>query len=67
MLSGVNQQLLQRRLSTIPNVLATPSPEVDVLEVTSAGSLLCVRPYCANAAYWQVYFDTNRAIREVCG
>jgi small conductance mechanosensitive channel len=26
-----------------------------------------VRPYCANANYWQVYFDTNRAIREAFG
>jgi len=23
-----------------------------------------VRPYCDNAHYWQVYFDTNRIIRE---
>ena len=25
---------------------------------------LCVRPYCSNDNYWQVYFDTNRVIRE---
>jgi small conductance mechanosensitive channel len=23
-----------------------------------------VRPYCNNAHYWQVYFDTNRVIRD---
>jgi len=23
-----------------------------------------VRPYCNNAHYWQVYFDTNQAIRS---
>jgi small conductance mechanosensitive channel len=26
-----------------------------------------VRPYCQNQNYWQVYFDTNRLIREACG
>jgi small conductance mechanosensitive channel len=25
-----------------------------------------VRPYCNNKDYWQVYFDTNRIIKEVC-
>jgi small conductance mechanosensitive channel len=26
--------------------------------------VLAVRPFCNNAHYWQVYFDTNRVIRE---
>jgi small conductance mechanosensitive channel len=59
--------LLKDRLSSIPNVLATPAPQVDVLQFTPAGPLLCVRPYCHNSAYWQVYFDTNRMIREAFG
>jgi small conductance mechanosensitive channel len=58
---------LKARLATIPNVLATPAPDVDVLQFTPAGPLLCVRPYCSNDNYWQVYFDTNRLIREVFG
>ena len=60
-------RLLKARLSAIPNVLETPAPVVDVLEFTPAGPLLCVRPFCANAHYWQVYFDTNRMIREAFG
>ena len=60
-------QLLKQRLARIPNVLATPAPDVDILQFTPAGPLLCVRPYCANAHYWQVYFDTNRLIREAFG
>src|SRR3954462_3281069 len=59
--------LLKQRLSTIPNVLVSPAPDVDVLQFTPAGPLLCVRPYCANPHYWQVYFDTNRLIRETFG
>jgi small conductance mechanosensitive channel len=31
------------------------------------GPVLAVRPYTSNDAYWQVYFDTNMAIREVLG
>jgi small conductance mechanosensitive channel len=60
-------RLLKERVAAIPNVLATPSPDVDVLQFTPAGPLLCVRPYCSNQHYWQVYFDTNRTIRETFG
>jgi small conductance mechanosensitive channel len=56
--------LIKQKLSTIPNVLASPSPDVDVLQFTPAGPQLCVRPYCDNQHYWQVYFDTNRITRE---
>ncbi|HTH03814.1 MAG TPA: mechanosensitive ion channel family protein [Vicinamibacterales bacterium] len=60
-------RLLKQRLATIPNVLPSPAPDVDVLQFTPAGPQLCVRPYCANQHYWQVYFDTNRLIREAFG
>ena len=29
--------------------------------------MLAVRPYCHTDHYWQVYFDTNKVIRETCG
>ena len=48
-------------------MLATPAPDVDVIQFTPAGPQLCVRPYCSNQHYWQVYFDTNRMIRESFG
>jgi len=57
-------RLLTQRLSIIPHVLETPAPVVDVLEFTPAGPKLCVRPFCRNEDYWQVYFDTNRLTRE---
>src|SRR3954466_9450124 len=59
--------LLKERLPKIAHVLREPSPDVDVLQFTPAGPVLCVRPYCANEHYWQVYFDTNRMIRETFG
>jgi small conductance mechanosensitive channel len=57
-------QVLRRRVSIIPNVLTSPPPEIDILQFTQAGPVLCVRPYCDNKYYGQVYFDTNRAIRD---
>jgi small conductance mechanosensitive channel len=57
-------RLLKQRVATIPNVLTSPAPVVDVLEFTPAGPKLCVRPFCKNDDYWQVYFDTNRLTRE---
>lgn len=51
-------------LAVVPNVLQAPAPEVEILQFTPAGPVLAVRPYCNNQYYWQVYFDTNRLIRE---
>lgn len=57
--------LLRAGLAKIPNVLAEPAPDVEILQFTPAGPLLAVRPYCSNEHYWQVFFDTNRLIREL--
>jgi small conductance mechanosensitive channel len=68
---GVDPQaairLLKGRLAAIPNVLADPAPDVEILDFNLAGTVLAVRPYCANAHYWQVYFDTNRAVSAAFG
>ena len=56
--------LLKANLAQIPNVLTSPAPDVEILTFTLAGPVLAVRPYCNNAHYWQVYFDTNRIIRD---
>jgi small conductance mechanosensitive channel len=60
-------KLLKERLAKIPNVLAEPAPDVEILEFNLAGPVLAVRPYVHNNDYWQVYFDTNRVIRESFG
>ena len=59
--------MLKAALAKIPNVLATPAPDVDVIAVHAGGPGAGVRPYCATDHYWQVYFDTNRMIRETFG
>jgi small conductance mechanosensitive channel len=43
------------------------APDVEILEFNLAGPVLAVRPHCHTDHYWQVYFDTNRAIRESFG
>ena len=58
---------LTRVIGAIPNVLATPAPEIDLLELTPEGPKLCVRPYCQPEHYWQVWFETNRAIVKTFG
>ncbi len=58
-------QILREALDDIPNILSTPAPDVEILEFSLAGMVLAVRPYCKPTNYWQIYFDTNRLIREL--
>jgi small conductance mechanosensitive channel len=55
---------LKAAIARVPNVLVKPAPDVEILEFNERGPVLAVRPYCNTEHYWQVYFDTNRAIRE---
>ncbi len=59
--------LLKTRINQIPNVVQDPAPEVEILTFNLAGPVLAVRPYCNNDHYWQVYFDTNKAIGATFG
>jgi small conductance mechanosensitive channel len=59
--------LLKEKIATIPNVLAEPAVDVEILEFNLVGPVLAVRPYCHNENYWQVYFDTNRTIKDALG
>jgi small conductance mechanosensitive channel len=59
--------LLKDGIARISNVLPIPAPTIEIFEFTLAGPLLVVRPFCANEHYWQVYFDTNRMIRNIFG
>lgn len=56
--------LLRDKVAAIPNVLAEPKVDVEILDFTLVGPVLAIRPYCHNDHYWQVYFDTNKVIRE---
>lgn len=58
---------LKPALAAIPNVVATPAPDVEILDFNERGTVLAVRPYCHTDHYWQVYFDTNRLIAATFG
>jgi len=58
---------LKQCVGRVANVLGKPAPEVAILSFTALGPVVAVRPYCSSEHYWQVYFDTNRAIRDTFG
>ncbi|GAA3985108.1 mechanosensitive ion channel family protein [Comamonas faecalis] len=53
---------LRPAIKAIPNVATSPAPDIEILEFTPEGPKLCVRPYTHTDHYWQVYFDTHKAI-----
>ena len=65
----VNQaiELLRAEVAKIPNVSTEQPPDIEILQFTPEGPLLAVRPYTHNNHYWQVYFDTHRAVVKVFG
>ncbi|WP_298933636.1 mechanosensitive ion channel family protein [uncultured Ramlibacter sp.] len=58
---------LRGAITKIPNVAATPAPDIEILQFTPEGPLLAVRPYTHTSHYWQVYFDTHKAIVDTFG
>ncbi|HSB26275.1 MAG TPA: mechanosensitive ion channel family protein [Pyrinomonadaceae bacterium] len=59
--------VLRTALEKIPNVVEAPKPDLEILKFSPLGPVLAVRPYCSNDHYWQVYFDSNRVIRDAFG
>lgn len=55
---------LKQAIAGIANVKADPAVDVEILEFNLVGPVLAVRPYCHTDHYWQVYFDSNKAIRQ---
>jgi len=58
---------LKPAIAAIPNVMPAPAPDIEILQFTPEGPLLAVRPYCHTDHYWQVYFDTHKAIVATFG
>lgn len=58
---------LRAAVAAIPNVKQDPAPEVNVLTFNVHGPVISVRPYTHNDHYWDVFFATNDAIRNVGG
>jgi small conductance mechanosensitive channel len=60
-------QRLKEALAKIANVTKQPAPDVEIIDFNERGALLAVRPYTNPDHYWQVYFDTNKAISDTFG
>lgn len=58
---------LKVAIAAIPNVQREPAPVVEIVDFNSRGPVLAVRPNTHPDHYWQVYFDTNRAISDTFG
>jgi small conductance mechanosensitive channel len=58
---------LRSAVAAIPNVVTDPAPVLEVVDFSPMGPVLAVRPYTHTDHYWQVYFDTNKAIRDTFG
>ena len=58
---------LRDAVTRIPNVARNPQPDIEILQFTPEGPLLAVRPYTHTDNYWQVYFDTHKAIVDTFG
>ena len=58
---------LKQGLVAIPNVVADPAPDVEILDFNERGTILAVRPYCHTGNFWQVWFDTNKLIVATFG
>ena len=59
--------LLKERIGGIANVLKEPAVDVEIIEFNLVGPVLAVRPYCHTDHYWQVYFDSNKMIKDALG
>ena len=58
---------LQAAVAAIPNVIADPAPVIEIIDFNERGTVLAVRPFAHTDNYWQVYFDTNKAISDTFG
>ncbi len=59
--------LLKESVAKVANTTKSPAVDVEILEFNEFGPKLAVRPYCHTNHYWQVYFDTNKAIADTLG
>ncbi len=59
--------LLKEAVAKVANTKAEQGVDVEIIEFNEFGPKLAVRPYCHTDHYWQVYFDTNKAIADTLG
>jgi small conductance mechanosensitive channel len=58
------QATLYRILKSNDKIINDPAPVVEVVELADSSVNFVVRPWCATADYWDVYFDVTRKVKE---
>lgn len=61
---GVAIKTIEGILANNDKVLADPAPKVAVSNLGESSVDLVVRPWCATADYWDVYFGVTKAMKE---
>ncbi|MDF7800692.1 mechanosensitive ion channel [Pontiellaceae bacterium B1224] len=51
-------------LKEVPGILETPAPDILVSEMADSSVNFAVRPWCAPADYWGVYFGVTEGIKK---
>lgn len=51
-------------LKEVPGILDTPAPDILVSEMADSSVNFAVRPWCAPADYWGVYFGVTEGIKK---
>jgi small conductance mechanosensitive channel len=51
-------------IHAVANITKDPAPLIAIMEFNEYGVKLVVRPFCHTDHYWQVYFDTQKAIAD---
>lgn len=58
------RSVLQDILSSDDRILEDPAPTIGVLEMADSSVNLAVRPWVKTADYWDVFFDTQKKIKQ---
>lgn len=58
------KNVLMEVLTSHPKILKEPLPSVTVIELADSSINFAVRPWCATADYWAVYFDVTEQTKE---
>jgi len=54
----------QEALSSIPEVLSQPAPDIIVTELADNSVNFSIRPWCKNEHYWDVYAKSHEVIKK---
>ena len=58
------KKIIIEALSTIPNILSEPQPEIGIENFDSHNVQIAVRPYVRPDDYWEVIFSTHESIKK---